>query len=282
MWLLVAALSAIVVVPIAAWLIKQRIRAAQTTEALQREYAAYAIGHGRYVELPGEDALRIFADRIERIAEGSGADASSSSAAAASSVSVGATSSPSPSRSGTTIGTALDDHSPIDVFFSSPSSGISRDWVIEFRPLFVHWLSEILGRDVSTFSPVFQPAAGERWADVVVDQAIGRARTAIVILSRRKSPQGRRELTTLFERLPPNRIFPLRLESIRPEDVPPELNRIQWTDFSDVAYVGEGFAKSERYIEFQDRVRALAKQVASAIEKGGPDALRRDLPHDRI
>jgi MinD-like ATPase involved in chromosome partitioning or flagellar assembly len=279
---------------IAAWPVLWRIRAARVAGALDREYAAYTIGHGRYAGVPSDTGLLIFADRIERIADHQDPDRSEapvppagSSAASAPSptmplppppgtgTSSGIPPSPSPigydSRSGTnpfSSSAARDDHSPIDVFFSSPAAGISRDWAIEFAPLFARWLSEILGRDVSIFSSAVAMTPDENWAEAV-DRATARARTAIVVLSRRnlQSDRGRRELTMLYERLPPGCIFPLRLELFRTEDVPVELSRIQWTDFSDVAYVGEGFAKSERYIEFQDRVRALAKQVATAIEK---------------
>jgi cellulose biosynthesis protein BcsQ len=302
---LISIVGGVVVVAamVAAGLIPLRMRAARIGGALEREYAAYTIGHGRYAEVPGEIGLRIFADRIERITEGRDLDASEPpSPAAVSSVASapGATSSSASAGAGlgTGIGMPLppaategsdmhshaggtpippsapyDDHLPIDVYLSSSSVGISRDWVIEFTPLFVRWLSEILGRDVSIFSAAVQPAIGESWAEVA-DRAIGRARTAIVILSRRnlQSEFGRRELKMLLERLPPNRIFPLGLESVRPEDMPPELTSIQWTDFSGLAYVGEGFAKSERYIEFQDRIRALANQVAAAIEKGDEQA----------
>lgn len=53
-----------------------------------------------------------------------------------------------------------------------------------------------------------------------------------------------------------------------------DLARVRWTDFADLAYVGEGFTKSERYIEFQDRIRALADTVANSIEQDATS----DLP----
>ena len=143
-------------------------------------------------------------------------------------------------------------------------------------PLFSRWLSEMLGRDASIFYDL-SIASGDKFQDAI-GQAIERARTAIVILSRRylQSEPSRRELGLLLEQLPPGRIFPLRLESSQSDDVPAPLRSVQWMDFSDVAYVGEGFAKSERYIEFQDRIRVLAKRVALAIEEA--DHQKSDIP----
>jgi len=43
---------------------------------------------------------------------------------------------------------------------------------------------------------------------------------------------------------------------------------VESVDLSDFAYVGEGFSKSDRYVEFQDRIRhlpgALAEKLAAA------------------
>jgi cellulose biosynthesis protein BcsQ len=277
-------------------LILTRRDVVRSADELQREKAAYSIGHGRYVELGSEAGLRLFGDRIERIAAGrvdkaqdapAPANAPAPSATTAPSPPGGAPGSmpgaqpgmplPPPPSAGRETGgsvvtnepgpaTTLDLHAPIDVFLSSAPSGISRDWVIEFMPLFSRWLSEMLGLDAVIFYDR-SAAAGDRFADAI-GRAIRRARTAIVIPSRRylQSEWTRQELGLLADQLPPDRIFPLRLEASQSDDIPPQLRSIQWTDFSDVAYVGEGFAKSERYIEFQDRIRALAKKVAAAIE----------------
>jgi hypothetical protein len=125
----------------------------------------------------------------------------------------------------------------------------------------------MLGRDVL----IFWNAAMSPESDFanVTDRAISRARTAIVVLSRRhlQSDWGRREVEMLLGRLPPKQIFLLRLESIPSDNVPDEIARLPSTDFSNLAYVGVGFAKSERYIEFQDSVRKLAKTVAIAIQR---------------
>jgi hypothetical protein len=51
-------------------LILMRRRPVRTREALERESAAYEIGHDRYADIAGEHGLRLFADRIERIAKG--------------------------------------------------------------------------------------------------------------------------------------------------------------------------------------------------------------------
>lgn len=76
------------------------------------------------------------------------------------------------------------------------------------------------------------------------------------------------ELRILLDNFSSGRLFPIRLgPSSRHGEMDNPLAKLKSTDFSDLAYVGEGFAKSERYIEFQDRVRELARQVADAIEQ---------------
>ena len=72
----------------------------------------------------------------------------------------------------------------------------------------------------------------------------------------------------LLDRIQPDRLFPIRLDASpsRAGSAGP-LADLKSADFSDLAYIGEGFAKSERYIEFQDRVRRLANDVAAAIER---------------
>ena len=43
-----------------------------------------------------------------------------------------------------------------------------------------------------------------------------------------------------------------------------------WADLSDYLIVGEGFKKSERYVQFQDEVKKLARRVAD-ISANAPD-----------
>jgi hypothetical protein len=51
-------------------------------------------------------------------------------------------------------------------------------------------------------------------------------------------------------------------------EVPEALGDLVKWDLSAFAFVGEGFSKSERYVDFQSKVRELARNVAEAIEKG--------------
>jgi cellulose biosynthesis protein BcsQ len=277
--------------------IVRRARHARTRDELERERAAYDIGLGLYAGVPSEPALQIFGDRIELIALGRDeAKNVASSPAVPAPAPSGPPGSfpPSAPTSGDTVAPPLprhqpsyppgslpppppavsfDETKPVDVFLSYAAAGISRDWALEFTPLFSRWLSEMLGRDASVFFDQASLSPGAHW-DRSIDQALSTARTAVVILSRRylQSEWGRRELDKLLNRLPAGRIFPLRLESMKLDDLPSDVARIQWIDFSDVAYVGEGFAKSERYIDFQDRIRDLAKRVANAIENSAPDS----------
>ena len=61
-----------------------------------------------------------------------------------------------------------------------------------------------------------------------------------------------------------SRILPVLLN--RGVDLPPGFRDYSLVDFSDFAFIGEGFRKSERYIDFQTKVRELARDVADSIE----------------
>jgi hypothetical protein len=78
-----------------------------------------------------------------------------------------------------------------------------------------------------------------------------------------------KEFQSLRRHFGPARIFPIVLD--REVETPPELRKIQWTDLSDFAFVGEGFSKSERYVDFQAEVRKLARRVADVIENSEHD-----------
>jgi cellulose biosynthesis protein BcsQ len=282
-----------VVLGAAAWCYDYIVRHLQAYDALKREFAAYTIARGVYAELGTETSLRLFGDRIERIAEGiepgePAPIAPGPSAPSASSVSVAATTSgstvASTSPHDVTLAPAPSITRPpppsinrppppmievppsIDVLLSYSRQGISRDWALEFIPLFSRWLSEMLGRSVV----VYDASANFLLTGDILEsfqKAASAARTAVLIVSgRTQEMEGTPDFKLLLDRFSSGRLFPVRLSPRRSGPDSP-LDRLQFADFSDLAYVGEGFAKSERYIEFQDRVRALARQVADAIEQ---------------
>jgi len=254
------------------------------SDALQREFAAYTIAHGTYAELGTEASLRLFGDRIERIAEGgsSASESNTSSPSAASAPTSGtmsapiplppppaypASASPTPSSILPPAPATIDEMSSIDVLLTYSSEGIAREWAIEFIPLFSRWLSEMLGRNATVVDGYSLLVPGMPYTSF--EKAVAVARTAVMILSSRtREMEGSGELSILLDRISPDLLFAVRLgrmSSRGSTDSP--LARLKAADFSDLAYIGEGFAKSERYIDFQDRVRALAREVAEAIEQ---------------
>ena len=260
---------------------------------LRREDSTYAIGVGKYADLGTESRIRVFASQIEKITGGDpgGGGVSESSAGGGSLNSDGPaaivqnTLSPVPARKlskerGVYTEVVAPTYSeetgsisgrPVDVFISYPLSGIARDWVtIELVPLFSKWLSEKLGRDATVWYDR-KMEGGTDWQSEI-DKKIAKAQTAILIISRRTvvSDHLKQEMERLLERLPADHVFPIQVDNVKPMDIP-AIGSLQWWDFSDTVYVGESFGKSERYIEFQDRVRELASNVAEAIESRQTD-----------
>ena len=267
---------------LASWGFLDALKHGRRYDALQRELAAYTIAHGPYADLGNEARLRKFGETIERLAAGADEDApqrpamleppkSSSSAADSTSGSMPpantASAGPAPSSGLPRPSINVEEVSAIDVLLTYPREGIAQDWALEFAPLFSRWLSEMLGRSANVFdaTPTLQPGA----APQTFQTAASKARIAVAIMSgRTREMESAVEWNFLLERFAPGRLFVLRLgPSSRHAGLDSRLASLQWTDFSDLAYVGEGFAKSERYIEFQDRVRALAQSAAEAIEQ---------------
>jgi hypothetical protein len=48
---------------------------------------------------------------------------------------------------------------------------------------------------------------------------------------------------------------------------PDKARKIEWLDLRDFWIVGEGFVKTERYVQFQDRLRDWSLQVARIIRR---------------
>jgi TIR domain len=48
---------------------------------------------------------------------------------------------------------------------------------------------------------------------------------------------------------------------------PDKARKIEWLDLRDYWIVGEGFAKTEKYVQFQDRLRDWSPQVASTVQR---------------
>ena len=127
----------------------------------------------------------------------------------------------------------------------------------------------MLGREAVVFDYAQNIMPGVDWSDHI-SQRIAAARATILIVTRRTldPDSARPELFELINRIPVERLFVVALDRMPLNTLPSELVKAKQLDFIDLAYVGEGFAKSERYIDFQDRVRSLADAVATSIERG--------------
>ena len=53
-------------------------------------------------------------------------------------------------------------------------------------------------------------------------------------------------------------------------NLPESARETQWVDFSRFTISGEGFLRTERYVEFQDEIKAFAKRVAQVIADAPP------------
>jgi len=148
---------------------------------------------------------------------------------------------------------------PIDVILSYVPSSLTQAWLREFRPIFDSWLAEYLGRAPAVTSPDL------KWFDQ--PEAGSLAAVSLVIVSRAymKSDWAKIQFQWLYRNLGSSRIFPIALD--RNLELSSELLEIVLSDFTDFAFVGEGFAKTERYVDFQAKVRELANAVADRVER---------------
>jgi hypothetical protein len=160
------------------------------------------------------------------------------------------------------VGAVPPDTEPYDVFISYAANVITNAWLHEFVPLFSAWLEERLARRARVFS---QDTAllNADW-QAALDRHLDAARTLVVILTPTyfNSQFNRREWDA-FAHSRPDRLFPVMLT--RSDSYPEDVNTRQWADFTPFAFVGEGFSKTEVYVEFQRAVHALASAVGAKI-----------------
>jgi hypothetical protein len=159
--------------------------------------------------------------------------------------------------------TAMSNSGPYDVFISHSAGGISTGWLREFIPLFTAWLTEMLGRDAKVlFSPL--DAAFDSVTDFKEELASARCMVAILTPSYFRSNNTRSEWDS-FALSPTRALIPVLLH--KSDGYPPEVQSLQQFDFSEYAYLGEGFSKTERYIDFQAAVRKLVEVIAEVIKQ---------------
>jgi hypothetical protein len=253
---------------------------------LERQQNAYRIRSGDYAELSDASALLLFSERIESIASGGTLNRSAPPTTAGSgpanpgydaanlSLSSTAASPPAPSSASRPPPPAApaESNEPIDVFLDYADGGIVREWMREFTPLLRIWLSESLGRDVRIFEDQ-QISPGSDWAGTLNAKLLNARAVLVVATPHYFSSKAHLEVLAKVIAQPPRAGLTLiTLDRKAMTELPSNLVSQTVVDFSDLAYIGEGFTKSERYVDFQDRVRKLASILADRMKEAPPTA----------
>jgi hypothetical protein len=165
------------------------------------------------------------------------------------------------------------DVGPVDVALSYAPSTLTAAWLGEFLPLLESWLHEYLGRPAVIVHRLAQRTLGSI-AEIPRGRTVEIRGVALVLLSRASTQSAWviAEIEDTLRRVGPERVIPMRLD--RSVDAPEILRDRVMVDFSDFALVGEGFTKTERYVEFQARVRELARAIADAVDRADRADLR--------
>jgi cellulose biosynthesis protein BcsQ len=258
-----------------AW--RRHLRAQHRLALLEREKAAFDVARGPYSDVPVQTALRLFAERIEDVAAHTQL-ASTTILPAAAPTSMSTNDTPqrrAPAAIESTshvVGTTPSDtnltdptatSAPADVGVVFANSPLMKAWMREFLPLFTSWLSEYAG-----FQPRIREIPLDQFGEMprqIVDSTVS---AAVLVLSRAVIEADRRSQTLTEVGHHAGQLFAVTLD--RHLEIPSSILRIPISDFSRYAVVGEGFAKSERYVEFQDEVRELAAKVAATIRDRVP------------
>jgi cellulose biosynthesis protein BcsQ len=165
------------------------------------------------------------------------------------------------------------DESPVrgyqcDVYISYHHSPVLDEWVQEFLALLSFWLSEELAREARLFSDNTRQG-GDAW-EASVNRALVASRCLLAIWTPSYF-QSKRCLTEwqTFQR----RENQLNTQLVVPvlfhgrANLPEAARRTEMVDFTRFALTGEGFRRTEIYLDFQKGVQQLAKQVADIIQK---------------
>jgi Mrp family chromosome partitioning ATPase len=169
---------------------------------------------------------------------------------------------PPPSRS-----SQFDVNKRYDLYVSARRDAFIETWLKEFLPLFTSWASDLVGRELAVF--VSSDVADEYPA--VMRAALERSTVllAIVTPTHFQAPINREEWNMFLEARP-NAIVPVVLRGAL-DALPPDVRRMQPFDFRDYAIVGEGFQKTQTYVEFQGAIRQMAERVADLIANSPAD-----------
>ncbi|MBY5883976.1 AAA family ATPase [Rhizobium leguminosarum] len=247
---------------------------------LDRLDYAYRTSSGDFRDVPAEGAPALFVDRAETLAarlyEGkfrrkNNSDHRAPEASATSRTPQNPSGSSVVAATPTTIesippaeyaGSTWRSGEQLDVFISYASEGVATLWLREFSPIFTAWLTEALGRVPS----IYLGALGtDDKTNLAQFEAISRASLLICIAAPHYRRSGKsRELKNTF--LEGHKSFQIIDISLSGDAESSSERGGTEIDFSDLAFVGEAFSRSERYIEFQQRVRSVAERAAYLLE----------------
>jgi hypothetical protein len=163
-----------------------------------------------------------------------------------------------------------------DIFVSYMHDGQMQGWVGQHL---VPFLESFVGNALNRPTKIFVDRAGIRTGDSWpsrLQRAIARSRCMVAVWSPLyfHSEWCRREAAAMLYReaqcgfrtadRPGGLIIPINV--FDGQFFPRRAKEIQWLDCRKYWIVGEGFIKTERYVEFQDVLRTWADDVAIAIE----------------
>jgi hypothetical protein len=235
--------------------IRSRRRNRWIVKQLENERLQYEAGIGRYNDLLPENAFAEFVNRVQTTLILQKPEPLPERASSRRST--------QPTNQGDSSTSAAKVGVPVDVFLSYEHSALTSGWLREFLPLFVSWLKEGIGREPNVFDPErlleFQALPPETL------QALNSTRCFLPILtpSYFHSEFCLVELRKFIELQGP--ILPIILHPIVWPSEFQDMVKIQSADFSEFVFIGEGFTKTEHYIEFQKKLRSFAQDVTKII-----------------
>ncbi|MBI1929730.1 toll/interleukin-1 receptor domain-containing protein [Candidatus Poribacteria bacterium] len=167
-----------------------------------------------------------------------------------------------------------------DVFLSYTHAFPFGEWVYQhFLPFFEPFLANALNRTVTVFKDRENISSGDAWP-LRLRNALAHSRCLVAIWSPSyfNSLWCKRELSVMLHRErqlgyrtpenPSGLIIPVTVSN--GEHFPNYAKQIQYFDCRRFARVGEGFKKTERYVEFQDEMDRWVPEVAKVINQTPP------------
>jgi hypothetical protein len=167
-----------------------------------------------------------------------------------------------------------------DIFLSYNHDEQMGNWVHEhLKPFMISFVGNAINRPVDIFIDREGIATGESWP-LRLRNALAHSRCLVAVWSPLyfHSEWCRKECETILRREtqydyrtasnPSGLVIPINV--FDGEFFPDKVKNIQWLDCKKHWVIGDGFAKTERYIEFQDLLRNWAIDVAKIITEAPP------------